>query len=232
MAKQAESKVQPNDRQRHRFRPKAMAQSPGAIEISGPPPPGKNLKPISEQVVVVFGASSGIGRETALEFARQGAKVVAVGAKPERVWIRLQEDFGHRQSRFAITVCVADATDFEQVKSAVARTSGRKNSDAWIRGFTARAFRLYATFENTTPEEFKQVIEVNLLGAVQWRARRFAAFATRKARRFDRDFFGRRQARSALPKRVFVVEARDYRFSWMRCAWNCSTKACRFRSRT
>jgi NADPH:quinone reductase-like Zn-dependent oxidoreductase len=40
------------------------------------------LKPIGEQVVVVFGASSGIGRETALQFARRGAKAV-VAARGE-----------------------------------------------------------------------------------------------------------------------------------------------------
>jgi NAD(P)-dependent dehydrogenase (short-subunit alcohol dehydrogenase family) len=34
------------------------------------------LKPIDQQVVVVVGASSGIGRDAALEFARRGAKVV------------------------------------------------------------------------------------------------------------------------------------------------------------
>ena len=34
------------------------------------------LKPVSEQVVVVCGASSGIGRETARRFGRRGAKVV------------------------------------------------------------------------------------------------------------------------------------------------------------
>ena len=40
------------------------------------------LKMIKEQVVVVMGASSGIGRETALRFARRGAKVV-VSARGE-----------------------------------------------------------------------------------------------------------------------------------------------------
>ena len=33
------------------------------------------LKPISEQVVVIMGASSGIGRQAALDFAAKGAKV-------------------------------------------------------------------------------------------------------------------------------------------------------------
>ncbi|MDP9435204.1 MAG: SDR family NAD(P)-dependent oxidoreductase, partial [Actinomycetota bacterium] len=40
------------------------------------------LKPLSEQVVVVLGASSGIGRETALRLADRGAAVV-VGARSE-----------------------------------------------------------------------------------------------------------------------------------------------------
>ncbi len=40
------------------------------------------LKPIVVQVVVVFGASSGIGRLAALEFAGRGAKVI-VSARSE-----------------------------------------------------------------------------------------------------------------------------------------------------
>ena len=34
------------------------------------------LKSIHEQVVVIVGANSGIGRETAVQFAKRGAKVV------------------------------------------------------------------------------------------------------------------------------------------------------------
>ena len=41
------------------------------------------LKPVEEQVVVVMGASSGIGRDTALQFANRGAKVV-VSARGEK----------------------------------------------------------------------------------------------------------------------------------------------------
>jgi short-subunit dehydrogenase len=40
------------------------------------------LKPINQQVVAVVGASSGIGREAALEFAKRGAKLV-VSARSE-----------------------------------------------------------------------------------------------------------------------------------------------------
>lgn len=40
-------------------------------------------KPISEQVVVITGASSGIGRETALRLSKGGAKVVLAARRDE-----------------------------------------------------------------------------------------------------------------------------------------------------
>ena len=40
------------------------------------------LKPVDQQVVALMGASSGIGRETAIRFAKRGAKVV-VSARNE-----------------------------------------------------------------------------------------------------------------------------------------------------
>lgn len=41
------------------------------------------LNPINQQVVAIVGASSGIGRETALKFAQQGAKVVGAARSQE-----------------------------------------------------------------------------------------------------------------------------------------------------
>ena len=48
-------------------------------------------QPLSNQVVVVTGASSGIGRATALEFGRRGAKVVAA-ARNEHALATLVEE--------------------------------------------------------------------------------------------------------------------------------------------
>ena len=138
-----------------------VPEGDGTLEGGSLSHEGKNLKPISEQVVVVFGASSGIGRETALEFARQGAKVVAA-ARSQSALDSLQEDFGHLKAD--TMVCVADAADFEQVKSVADRAVEKFGRlDTWVH---CAAVSIYATFENTTPEEFKQVIEVNLMGAV------------------------------------------------------------------
>ena len=40
-------------------------------------------KPLNEQVIVITGASSGIGRETALRLARKGAKLVVSARRDE-----------------------------------------------------------------------------------------------------------------------------------------------------
>jgi NADP-dependent 3-hydroxy acid dehydrogenase YdfG len=49
------------------------------------------LKPVGEQVVALMGASSGIGRKTALRFAERGAKVVVSARNEEGLKSLVQE---------------------------------------------------------------------------------------------------------------------------------------------
>ena len=117
------------------------------------------LKPINQQVVAVVGASSGIGRETALKFAKRGAKVV-VSARSEPGLASLVDEI-KRQGGDAIAV-VADVSDFEQVKAIADKTVEQYGRlDTWVH---AAATAVFATFDKTTPEEFKRVIDVSLLG--------------------------------------------------------------------
>lgn len=119
------------------------------------------LKLVGEQVVVLMGASSGIGRETALRFARKGAKVV-VSARGEEGLDSLVEEI-RREDGEAIAV-PADTSEFDQVKAVADRAVevyGRL--DTWVH---LAAVGLFATFEETTPEEFRRVIDVNLMGQV------------------------------------------------------------------
>lgn len=119
------------------------------------------LKPINQQVVSVVGASSGIGRITALEFARRGAKVV-VSARGESKLQSLVEEI--RSFGGEATYIVADVEVFDQVKAIADKTVevyGRL--DTWVH---APAIGIFATFDNTTPEEFKHVIDVDLMGQV------------------------------------------------------------------
>jgi NAD(P)-dependent dehydrogenase (short-subunit alcohol dehydrogenase family) len=119
------------------------------------------LKPVEEQVVALMGASSGIGRESALRFARRGAKVV-VSARGEEGLASLVDEI--RREGGQATAVVADTSDFEQVKAVADRAVeeyGRLDTWAHLAGVG-----LFATFEQTTPEEFTRVIDVNLMGQV------------------------------------------------------------------
>lgn len=119
------------------------------------------LKPINQQVVAVVGASSGIGRETALRFAAQGAKVV-VSARSEAGLKSLVDEI--LQLGGDAIAFPADVSDFAQVK-AIANYAVEQYGrlDTWVH---LAATAVIAPFEQTTPEEFKRVIEVNLMGQV------------------------------------------------------------------
>ncbi len=120
-----------------------------------------NLKPVRTQVAVVFGASSGIGRLTALEFARRGAKVCAASRSEEGLKSLIEEIESFDGDAF---YAIADAADFEQVKAVADKTVERYGRiDTWIH--SAGAF-LFAPFTDTEPEEYKRLMEVNLLGQI------------------------------------------------------------------
>ena len=119
------------------------------------------LKPIEQQVVAVVGASSGIGRETALQFAKRNAKVV-VSARTESALASLVAEIT-ASGGDAIAI-PADVAEFEQVKSIVDKTIEHYGRlDTWVH---AAGTAIMAPFEQVTPEEFKRVIDVNLMGAV------------------------------------------------------------------
>jgi len=119
------------------------------------------LKPINQQVVAVVGASSGIGRETALRFAARGAKVV-VSARSKSGLDSLVDEI-QRAGGEAVAI-VADVADFQQVKAIADLTIEQYGRlDTWVH---AAATGVLAQFDQTTPEEFKRVIDVNLMGQV------------------------------------------------------------------
>ncbi len=72
------------------------------------------LKSINQQVVVIVGASSGIGRIAALQFASRGAKVV-VAARSQPGLNSLVEEIQNMGGD--ATAVVADVTIFDEVKA-------------------------------------------------------------------------------------------------------------------
>jgi NAD(P)-dependent dehydrogenase (short-subunit alcohol dehydrogenase family) len=108
-----------------------------------------------------MGASSGIGRATALRFAAEGARVVvaARGASGLESLVREIRDGGGEA-----TAVVADVTDLDQVRAvADAAVAAYDRLDTWVH---LAGVLLVAAFEDTTAEEFARVVDVNLMGQV------------------------------------------------------------------
>ena len=119
------------------------------------------LRPVGEQVVAVVGASSGIGREAAMRFARKGAKVV-VSARSVPGLDSLVDEI-RREGGQAVSQ-PADVAEFDQVKAVADRAAtefGRL--DTWAH---LAAVSVYGPFDQLTPEEFKRVVDVNLMAQV------------------------------------------------------------------
>lgn len=119
------------------------------------------LKPIDQQVVAVVGASSGIGRETALQFAKRGATVV-VSARSQSGLDSLVNEI--QQDGGKATAITADVAVFEQVKAIADKTIEQYGRlDTWVH---VAATGILASFDQITPEEFQRVIDVSLMGQV------------------------------------------------------------------
>jgi serine 3-dehydrogenase len=105
--------------------------------------------------VLVVGASSGIGRATALRFAREGSQVMAA-ARREDLLVKLREE-GAGQG---LAIAVADVSDAHQMEG-LARAAGAIDVMVYAAGTntTDRAMK------NLSIESWKTTLDVNLNGA-------------------------------------------------------------------
>ncbi|TNC23755.1 SDR family oxidoreductase [Amycolatopsis alkalitolerans] len=126
------------------------------------------------QVVVVTGASGGIGRAAARAFARRGARV-ALLARGERGLRAAANDV--REAGGDALALPTDMADFSQVERAASRVEAEFGPiDVWVNdAFTS----VFAPFDQIRPEEFRRVTEVTYLGYVHGT---LAALARMKAR--------------------------------------------------
>ncbi|HEX2216279.1 MAG TPA: SDR family oxidoreductase [Xanthobacteraceae bacterium] len=118
-------------------------------------------RPPHAPVVVITGASSGIGRATALAFARKRARLALVSR--EAAGLESAADECRAVGGQAL-VCSTDLTDLaavERLRASVVAEYGR--IDVWV---SCAAVLLFGRFEDIPPDAFGRVIETNFLGCV------------------------------------------------------------------
>jgi serine 3-dehydrogenase len=115
---------------------------------------------ISGQVVVVVGASSGIGRAAAVLFAREGCKVVAAARREDRLQ-SLQEELAREQHE--ITICRADASNIEDMQE-LARATLEQFGKIDILVVASGINTPDRSMERLTPQIWNSLVDVNLNG--------------------------------------------------------------------
>ena len=116
---------------------------------------------LSKSVVVVTGASSGIGRATALAMAQAGASVVLTARRESA----LQDAAAECERQGAAALAVPGDTRRPQDLGSVADQAVERfgGIDVWVNN---AAVTLFGRFDEAPPDLWREVIEVNLFGYV------------------------------------------------------------------
>jgi short-subunit dehydrogenase len=118
-------------------------------------------RPLSHSVVVITGASSGIGRATALKLASEGSTVIVVSRRADaldRLVAEIEQGSGNA---VAFALDVSNESALQSMAESVVETHGR--IDVWVNNASVMSF---GQFLDTPSEDIRRVFEVNVLGYV------------------------------------------------------------------
>jgi short-subunit dehydrogenase len=115
----------------------------------------------SGETVVITGASAGLGRATAREFGRRGARVGLIARGIDGLEAAKREIEESGGSALAIPADVADSTAVEAAAAAIENQLGP--IDIWVNNAMTSVF---SPVKEMLTEEFKRVTEVTYLGVV------------------------------------------------------------------
>jgi short-subunit dehydrogenase len=114
-----------------------------------------------DKVVVITGAGAGLGRATALSFAREGAHLGIISRNEERLTGLKTELNGFRRRIVAVPLDVSDADEVEKAARLIEEQLGP--IDIWVNNAMVSVF---SPVKKMTAAEYKRVTEVTYLGVV------------------------------------------------------------------
>lgn len=121
----------------------------------------KLITPLSEQVMVITGASSGIGLATAYAAAKQGARLVLVARSEETLMDVV--NLINESSSEAIYV-VADVSQRDEVEKVAQIAMERFGSiDTWVNN---AGLSIYGRLDEVSDEDHRRLFDINFWGIV------------------------------------------------------------------
>jgi short-subunit dehydrogenase len=119
------------------------------------------LKPLNEQVIVITGASSGIGLATARSAAERGARVVLVARSGETLDEIVRQIIVAGGQAMSVTADVADRLKLKAVAEAAVGRFGR--IDTWVNDAAAS---IYGRLEEVSELDARRLFDTNYWGVV------------------------------------------------------------------
>jgi len=111
--------------------------------------------------VLITGASSGIGKQTAIEFAKKGANLILVARRKEKLELVAKE---LEKFKISVLVCPCDVSDKDQVKEMSKIVLEKFDSiDILINN---AGFAIYGSVSDLSIDEIEPQMKTNYLGMV------------------------------------------------------------------
>jgi short-subunit dehydrogenase len=120
-----------------------------------------SLKPLDQQIVVITGASSGIGLATAFAAADQGAKLVLAARSEQTLEEIAQEIAQSGGEAYAVAADVADRAQVERIARTAMERFGR--IDTWVND---AGISVYGRLQDIPEEDSRRMFETNFWGVV------------------------------------------------------------------
>lgn len=114
-----------------------------------------------DKIIVITGASSGIGRSSATEFAKKGAKLVLVSRTKEKLE-QVKQNLAQFNSE--IMICTCDVSNKDQVKTMANQVIEKFGKiDILVNN---AGFAIYGTVSDLSIEQIESQMQTNYLGMI------------------------------------------------------------------